>query len=72
MNPFKLTAPNTIVRPAKIIDEPQQIADYLQQLYPNLTRDLFNEAIRRGLEGRNDTTPASAPQARYATVDENC
>jgi len=63
MEPFKLTASNPIVRPVKIMDEPQQIADYLQQLHPHLTRDLFDEAIRCGLEGRNDTTPASAPQA---------
>jgi len=63
MEKFMLTAPNTIAQPAKVIDEPEQVTIALQALHPDLTVSLLQEAIRAGLEARNEATPASPPTA---------
>lgn len=63
MQDFELTASNAFVRRATIIDDAALVAARLQALHPDLKTLLFRDAIRRGLEGRNDVTRASAPTA---------
>jgi|GEM_PF-401556 len=63
MTTFKLTVTNTLMQPAKIIDRPEQMVTYLQELHPDLTPELFLEAIRAGLEERNEVTHAWPPTA---------
>ena len=63
MSNFELTASNAFVRRATIIEEPVLVEARLRELHPDLTFDLFVDAIRGGLGARNDVTPASAPTA---------
>ena len=63
MRNFELTASNTFVRRATIIDDPVSVEAQLQELHPDLKSILFQDAIRGGLGGRNDVTRASAPTA---------
>lgn len=63
MQKFNLTAHNAFVRRATNIDDPALIEERLQELHPDLQPILFKNAIRGGLVGRNEVTPASAPTA---------
>lgn len=63
MQKFDLTAPNAFVRRASNIDDPALVEERLQELHPDLKAILFKNAIRGGLVGRNEVTPASAPTA---------
>ena len=63
MRKFELTATNTFVRRATIIDNPVQVEERLQELHSDLNAILIRDAIRGGLGGRNDVTRASAPTA---------
>ncbi|MBV5292855.1 MAG: hypothetical protein JZU58_10950 [Curvibacter lanceolatus] len=63
MRKFELTAPNAFVRRATIVDDLALVEARLQALHPDLKAILFRNAIRGGLGGRNEVTPASAPTA---------
>lgn len=63
MRKFELTASDAFVRRATIIDDPTLVEARLRVLHPDLKAILFKEAIRGGLEGRNEVTRASAPTA---------
>ena len=60
MSNFELIAPNAFVRQATYVDDPALVEMRLQELHPDLTISLMSDAIRRGLEARNDFTRASA------------
>lgn len=63
MPKFELTAPNHLVKRATIVDDPALVDAWLRGLHPDLKAILFHDAIRGGVGGRNDVTPASAPTA---------
>lgn len=60
---FELTAPNTYAQRAAIVSDPTLVEARLQELHQNLTTTLFKDAIRGGMEARNEVTRASAPTA---------
>jgi len=63
MSEFKLSASNDTVRLATIVDEPAQAEARMRMLHPDLSPDLFRDAILGGLSRRNEVTRASAPTA---------
>lgn len=63
MRKFELTASNAFVRRATIVDDQPLVDAKLKELHPDLKAILFKDAIRGGLEGRNEVTRASAPTA---------
>jgi len=63
MTEFELSAANTTIRRATIINEPAHVEERLQVLNPGLSSSLLRNPIMAGLSGRNEVTRASAPTA---------
>jgi len=63
MQNLKLTATNALPSRATIIDNPEHAEERLQELHPDLTINLFRNAITGGLNRRNEVTRASAQTA---------
>lgn len=60
---FDLTTPNVFLSRSTIVDDPALVEARLQELHPDLKAILFKDAVRGGLESRNEATRASAPTA---------
>ena len=60
---FALTHPDSASPRAKVISKPEQVAERLQELSPDLTLEVFRNAIESGIGARNTTTAASAVTA---------